>query len=124
MSNKIEKSKIARDSSALDYKNAETNLETDLQGALLNAFAYAGTVLHSRLSLEYAEQHFEYVNERYRLSQSSVSDLGEAATLLINSRNSQIKARYGFLQALSKLRSLGAIDDEQKLMELLTGEGI
>jgi len=123
MSNKIEKSRIARDSSALDYKNAEINLETELQSALLNAFAYAGTVLHSRLSLEYVEKHFEYVNERYRLSQSSISDLGEAATLLINTRNSQIKARYGFLQALSKLRSLGAIDDEQKLMKLLTGEG-
>jgi outer membrane protein TolC len=121
MNNKIEKSKIARDSSALDYKSAEINLETELQSALLNAFAYAGTVLHSRLSLEYAEKHFEYVNERYRLSQSSVSDLGEAATLLINSRNSRIKARYGFLQCLSKLRSLGAIDDEQKLMKILTG---
>jgi len=121
MGNKIEKSKIARDSSALDYKSAETNLETELQSALLNAFAYAGTVVHSRLSLEYAEKHFEYVGERYRLSQSSISDLGDAATLLINSRNSQIKARYGFLQALSKLRSLGAIDDEQKLMKILTG---
>jgi outer membrane protein len=124
MGNKIEKSKIARDSSVLDYKNAETNLETELQSSLLNAFAYAGTVLHSRLSLEYAEEHFEYVNERYRLSQSSISDLGEAATLLINSNNSHIKARYGFLQALSKLRSLGAIDDEQKLMKILTGSEI
>jgi outer membrane protein TolC len=122
MSNKIEKSRIARDSSALDYKNAEINLETELQSALLNAFAYAGTVIHSRLSLEYVEQHFEYVNERYRLSQSSISDLGDAATLLINSRNSHIKARYGFLQALSKLRSLGAIDDEQKLMKILTND--
>jgi len=121
MNNKIEKSKIARDSTALDYKSAEINLETELQTALLNAFAYAGTVLHSRLSLEYAEKHFEYVNERYRLSQSSISDLGEAAALLINSHNSQIKSRYGFLQALSKLRSLGAIDDEQKLMKILTG---
>jgi len=89
----------------------------------LNAFAYAGTVLYSRLSLEYAEEHFEYVNERYRLSQSSISDLGDAATLLINSKNSHIRARYGFLQALSKLRSLGAIDDEQKLMKILTGDG-
>jgi outer membrane protein TolC len=122
MSNKIEKSRIARDSSALDYKSAEINLETELQSSLLNAFAYAGTVIHSRLSLEYVEQHFEYVNERYRLSQGSISDLGDAATLLINSRNSHIKARYGFLQALSKLRSLGAIDDEQKLMRILTGE--
>jgi len=122
MSNRIEKSKIARDSTALDYKSAEINLETELQSALLGAFAYAGTVVHSRLSLEYAEKRFEYVNERYRLSQGSISDLGEAAALLINSRNSHIRARYGFLQALSKLRSLGAIDDEQKLMKILITE--
>jgi len=122
MGNKIEKSKIARDSSALDYKSAESSLETELETALLNAFAYAGTVVQSRLSLEYTEKHFEYVSERYRLSQSSVSDLSEAATLLISNRNTHIKARYGFLQSLSKLRSLGAIDDEQKLMKILTGD--
>jgi len=122
MNNKIEKSKIARDSTAMDYKNTESSLETELQSALLNAFACAGTIVHSRLSLEYAEKHFEFVNERYRLSQGSISDLNDAAALLINTRNSQIKSRYGFLQALSRLRSLAAIDDEQKLLKILVGE--
>jgi outer membrane protein TolC len=121
MNNKVEKSKIARDSSVLDYISAEINLETELQTALLGAIVYAGSVLHSRLSLEYTEKHFEYVSERYRLSQGSISDLGEASTLLINSRNNYIRARYGFLQSLSKLRSLGAIDDEEKLIALLMG---
>jgi outer membrane protein TolC len=117
--NRIEKSKIARDSSLLDYISAETSLETELQSALLNIFAYAGSVLSTRRSLDYTEKHFEYIMERYRLSQSSVSDFGEASTLLINSRNNHIRARYGFLQSLSRLRSLGAIDDEEKLVKLL-----
>jgi len=121
MGNKIEKSKNARDSAVLDYISAEISLETDLQSALLNIFAYAGSVLSSRRSLDYAEKHFEYIMERYRLSQSSVSDLGEASSLLINSRNNHIKAQYGFLQSLSKLRSLGAIDDEEKLVAILMG---
>jgi len=121
MNNKIEKSKNARDSAAMDYLSAEISLETDLQSALLNAFAYAGSVLSSRRSLDYAEKHFEYIMERYRLSQSSVSDVGEASSLLINNRNSHIRAQYGFLQSLSKLRSLGAIDDEEKLVKILTG---
>jgi outer membrane protein TolC len=119
MNNRIEKSKIARDSSALDYIGAEINLGTELQSALLNTLAYAGSVVHSGLSLGYSEKHFEYVNERYRLSQSSISDLNEASAALINSRNNHIKSRYGFLQSLSKLRSLGAIDDEEKLINLL-----
>ena len=121
MSNRIEKSKIARDSAALDYIGAEISLETELQSVLLNIFAQAESVLSSRRSLDYTEKHFEFVMERYRLSQSSISDLEEASSLLINSRNNHIKSRYGFLQSLSKLRSLGAIDDEEKLMHILMG---
>ena len=121
MSNRIEKSKIARDSAALDYIGAEISLETELQSSLLSAFAQAESVLSSRRSLDYTEKHFEYVMERYRLSQSSVSDLGEASALLINSRNNHIKSRYGFLQSLSRLRSLGAIDDEEKLVHIIMG---
>jgi outer membrane protein TolC len=121
MANRIEKSKIARDSAALDYIGAEISLETELYSVLLNAFAQAETVLSSRRSLDYTEKHFEYIMERYRLSQSSISDLEEASLLLINNRNSHIKARYGFLQSLSKLRSLGVIDDEQKLVHILMG---
>jgi len=121
VAHKIEKSKIARDSAALDYLGAEISLETELYSALLSAFAQAESVLSSRRSLDYTEKHFEYIMERYRLSQSSVSDLGEASSLLINSRNNHIKARYGFLQSLSKLKSLGVIDDEEKLVNILMG---
>ena len=117
--NSVEKSRIALDSAALDYISAESSLDTELQTALYNLFSNAGSFLSSRRSLEYAEMHFEYMMERYRLSQASVSELGDASTLLISSRNSNIKASYGFLQALSKLRSLGVIDDEEKLITQL-----
>jgi outer membrane protein len=121
IANNVEKSRIARDSAALDYISAEVNLQTELQSAVLNALGYAGSVLNTSLSLAYSERHFEYVMERYRLSQSSITDLNEASTLLINSRNSLIKARYGFLQSLSKLRSLGVFTDEERLIEILAG---
>jgi outer membrane protein TolC len=119
MANRVEKNKISRDSAELDYIGAEVSLENELYSALINIVAQAESVLSSRRSLDYSEKHFEYVMERYRLSQSSVSDLGEASSLLINSRNNHIKARYGFLQGLSKLRSLGAVDDEEKLIKIL-----
>ena len=121
LSNSVQKSQIANNTAALDYISAEVALDTELQTALLNAFANAGSVISSRRSLEYAEKHFEYIMERYRLSQSSISDVGEATTLLINSRNSYTRSSYGFLQSLSKLCSLGAIDDEEKLLRLLLG---
>ena len=119
--NNVEKSKIALDSAALDYISAEIQLETELQSTVINLFGYAGTILSSRRSLEYAERHFEYVTELYRLSQASVSELSDALTLLLNSRNSSIKSLYSFLQGLSKLRSMAAIDDEEMLIKLLMG---
>jgi outer membrane protein TolC len=120
MNNKIEKSKIAVNSAALDYINVESSLENELQTALLNAFTQAGSVLSSRRSSEYTEKHLEYVMERYRLSQSSVSDLSAASETASSGRVQLIRAQYGFLQSLSKVRSLGAVDDEEKLMKILS----
>jgi len=119
IANNVERSRLARDASLLDYMSAGVNLELELQSALLNVLALAESVLHTRLSLSYAERHFEFVEERYRLFQSSISELSEAATLLINSRNNNIRASYGFLRSLSRLRSLGAIDDKERLVDIL-----
>ncbi|MCL2185262.1 MAG: TolC family protein [Treponema sp.] len=119
MNNRIERSKISLDSAAIDFQNAESSLEQELQNALFNLFSQAGSVISSRRSLEYTERHFNYVMERYRLGQSSVSDLNEATTLFINSRNSSTRASFSFLQSLSKLRSMCAMDDEEKLLSIL-----
>jgi len=121
LNNRIERSRIARDSAQIDYANAQSSLVMELTTAVLNVLSQAGTVLSSRRSLEYAEKHFEYVMERYRLLQSSVSELSDASTLLINSRNTQIRASYSFLQGLSRLRSLCALDDEERLISILLG---
>jgi outer membrane protein TolC len=119
--NNVAKNKIAMDSAALDYLSAESSLETELQSALLSTIAQAGSVLSSRRALEYAEKHFEYIMEQYRLSRSSVSELSDASALASSSRGQFIKARYGFLRSLSTVRSLGAFDDEEQLMRLLRG---
>jgi outer membrane protein TolC len=119
MNNRIERSRIALDSAQLDYTNTESSLEMELQTALLSVLSQAGTVLSSRRSLEYAGEHFEYMMERYRLLQSSVSELSDASTLLINSRNSLIRASYAFLQSLSRLRSLCAMDEEKLIGTLM-----
>jgi outer membrane protein TolC len=119
LNNRIERSTIARDLAVLDYAGAQNTLELDLQNELLNTISQAGSVLSSRRSLEYTERHFEFVMERYRLLQSSVSDLNEATTLLINSRNSLNRASYSFLRSLSNLRSLCALDDKERLIRIL-----
>jgi len=124
LNNRIEKSKIAVNSAALDYISAEKSLEAELQSALIGVFAQAGSVLSSRRALQYAEKHLEYVVERYRLSQSSVSDLSDASALETSNRLQLLRSEYSFLQSISKLRSLGAFEDEEKLITILTGESL
>ncbi|MCL2558004.1 MAG: TolC family protein [Treponema sp.] len=119
IANGVDRSRIALESSMMDYAGASVSLELDLQSALLNLFGFAGSALHTRLSLSYSERHFEFVEERYRLFQSSIAELNEAATILINSRNNNIRASYGFLQGLSRLRALGSIDDPDRLIDIL-----
>jgi len=121
LKNRLEKSKLALESASMDYKEAELSLETEVQTALLNIFSQAGSVLSARRSLEYTEKNYQFVMERYRLSQSSISELTDAAALFISSRNSQISGSYGFLRSLSKLRSLTALDDESKIIQMLSG---
>ena len=122
LGSRIERSQNSLDSASRDYINAETSLEIELHSTLLNIFSNAATVLSSRRTLEYAERNFEFVMERYRLLQSSMSDLQEASTMLINNRNSYTRAYYGFLQNLSRLRSLSVIDDEELLIGILLSQ--
>ncbi|MDR0876947.1 MAG: TolC family protein [Treponema sp.] len=117
--NTVAKRKITLEQSNLDYLGAESSLELELQTTLLSLLSQAETVLSSRRACDYAEKHFEYVIELYRLGQNSVSELSDAAALVSSNRNQRIRAEFGFLGSLSKLRSLGAFASESDLMELL-----
>jgi outer membrane protein TolC len=115
----LTKKQIAREQAALDYGSAEESLETELYTALLDLISQAGTVLSSRRSGEYADKHFEYVMELYRLNQNSVSDLQEASSLARTNHNQLIRSQYGFLTSLSKLRTILVMEDEGALKDLL-----
>ena len=122
LDNRLERSQIGLNQTNMDYASAITSMQIDLYSVLFTLFNNAGSVLSSRRSLEYTQQHFEFIMERYRLGQSSISDLQEASTMLINSQNSHTRALYGFLQSLSRIRSMGAIEDEEILINILMGE--
>ncbi|MDR1956916.1 MAG: TolC family protein [Treponema sp.] len=119
--NKVAQQKLAWERAALDYRNAEAALALDLQAALLDAMAQAGSVRSSYKALEYAQKHFEYIMELYRLSQNSLQSLSDAASLLSTNQNQLIKAQYGFLRNLATLRSLGSFETDGALHALLLG---
>jgi len=119
--NTVAKYKIARDQASLDLASASDQTETELQSDLIDTLSNAETVLSSRRAVDYAEKNYELIQEGYRLNSNSITDLTTASALLSTNRNSLIAAQYGFLSSLSTLRSLGAIDDEQKLIAMLMG---
>ena len=121
IANNVDQSKIARDQANLDYASASDQTVTNVQSGLMNALNYAEQIIYSRAALDYAQKNFEFVQESYRLNQSSVTDLENASSQLNTSRNSLITAQYGFMQSLATLRSLVAVDDEQKLVTMLMG---
>jgi len=121
MTNTIERSRLSLESSEIDFANAGVSLQQELRAALFDLYSQAENVLSSRRSLQATERRFEFTMERYRLGLSSVSDLISATSGLMNSRNNLNRSSYSFLRSLSGLRSLCALDTEEELLQLLTG---
>jgi outer membrane protein TolC len=115
----VAKKKIAQNEAALAYRDTELSLATEIQTALLDCAAQAGSVLSARRADEYARKHYEHNLELYRLSQNSLSALSDAAVLAGSSRTQRIRAEYGFLSCLSRIRSLGCFPEESELNDLL-----
>jgi outer membrane protein TolC len=111
----VDKKEIARVEAVLEKQNAEVSLDLEIQTSVLDLVAQAMSTLSSRRADEYARRHYEQVLEQYRLSRASVADLSDAAALAGSNRTQYIKARYGFLTGLSKIRSLGSFSSDEDL---------
>ncbi|MDR0464614.1 MAG: TolC family protein [Treponema sp.] len=118
---KTENRERTRDNNINNYSDQLRSYQNTLLSNLYDVLSQAGSVLSSRRSLEIAQNRYDYQMERYRLSQSSVKDVGDASISLMNSQNSLNNANYTFLQRLSTLRSLCALDDEERLINILLG---
>jgi outer membrane protein TolC len=121
IANKVQSEKISHQQSILDYEETENQYIIDIQSGILDCISQAATIISSEKALEYAEKYYESVFELYRLSQNSISDLSEASSLVNSNRNQLIRAQYSFLSYLSVIRSLGAFDSDQAVLDFLLG---
>jgi len=119
--NYLESQRITRDNTLDSYSSTLRTYQNNLLSALYGILNQASSVLSYRRSLEIEENKYAGTMERYMLSQSSVSDLGTASRSLMSSQNNLNSANYSFLQSLSTLRSYCALDDEQRLIQVLLG---
>jgi outer membrane protein TolC len=115
----VEKMRIAQTEAALNYRDTESALRMDIQTALLDLVGHALSAQSARRADDYARQNHEYNLELYALSQASVSTLSSAAAQAMTSHTARVAAEYGFLGGLSKLRSLGAFESQEELVNLL-----
>jgi outer membrane protein len=117
--NSVARQKNQVSAANLSYEASREHTASALMSALYTAVQQAGAAVSSRRSYELSLRNHEYTMERYRLSQSSIADLSDAGLALNTAYNALNTARFAFLTSLSAIRSLGAFDDEQVIIELI-----
>jgi outer membrane protein TolC len=117
--NKIDKQRLSQEQTRLGYLDAVSSIYIEMQSAVLDVILQAGTVVSSRRAYEYAQKHFEYIQELYRLYQKSLSEYYDASNQAHANLNRCIEAQYDFLLALSKIRSLGAFEGDEDVYAFL-----
>jgi outer membrane protein TolC len=117
--NKIDKQKLSQEQTRLGYLDAVSSTHIEMQSAILDIILQAGTVGSSRRAYEYAQKHFEYIQELYQLYQKSLSEYYDASNQAHSSLNRCVEAQYGLQLALSKIRSLGAFESDESVAAFL-----
>ncbi len=102
-----------------DYRSAEYGIELGLKSSVLNLVASARSVYATKKALEFAEETYLQMEERFRNNIITTSDLLDVEVMLTSSRNQYTKSVYDFLRARSYLQQLMGVEDEQILMQYL-----
>ncbi len=120
--NKIDRQKLSAEQSQLSYLDTVSNLRITTQTAILDLVLQSGTALSARRAYEYAQHHFQYVSELYNMSQISMTEYCNAANQAYSSQNRYNDTRFAFLQAISRIRALGAFETEEDVLNFLLGK--
>jgi len=102
-----------------NYRSAEDGIELGLKSSVFNLVASARSVYATKKALEFAEETYLQMEERFRNNIITTSNLLDAEVMLTSSRNQYTKSIYYFLRARSSLLQLMGVEDEQILMQYL-----
>ena len=102
-----------------DYKSAEDGIELGLKSSVLNLIASAKSVNATKKALEFAEETYLQMEERFRNDIITTGELLDAEVMLTSSRNQYTKSFYDFLRTRSSLLQLMGVEDEQILVMFL-----
>jgi len=103
----------------LDQEESKRTLELEIEASVFDIISAARAVLSSQKALDYAQSHSQSVQERYRLSSASLSDLSDAELLVSTNRTALITARSQFLTGISSLRTLAGLETDDLLIAII-----
>lgn len=104
---------------ALEGSAGAESLALDIEVAVNGLLSAAQSIESSSKALEYARSSYRSVLETFALSAAAASDLSAAEALVSTARSGLIGARYDFLAALSELRGLVGLEEEDRIAAAL-----
>ncbi len=107
--------------SEYSYYSIESEIKLALESSLLNLISSAKSVYSSKIALEYAEETFKQMEERFKNNVVTATDLLDAEVLLTTSRNQYTTSFYDFLRAKSSLLQQMGVEAENILWSLIAG---
>jgi outer membrane protein len=102
-----------------DYKTAEDGILLSVKAAVLNLLSGARQVKAAELALQYAEQTYLQMEERFRNNLVSVTDMTDAEVVLQSARVSRANSYYSFLKAKTTLKQVLGTDDDAVITSIL-----
>lgn len=97
------------------FTAAEGNIELALKSAVLNLVTAAKSVLSSQLALDYAEETYLQMQERFSNGLISSNELLSAEIMFTSAQNKYVTSTYDYLRARSALRLQTGIEDNKIL---------
>ncbi len=101
------------------YRSTEDGIRTSLRSGIYNLVTAAKSVRASRLALDYAEETYQQMQERFRSEIITSSDLLDSEVMLTTARSNYASSLYDYLRYRSNMLELLGTDDETVLLELI-----
>ncbi len=102
-----------------DYNASKDAIELAVESSFLNLLSNARQIGASRLALEYTQETYNQLEERYKNGMLSVNDMMDGEVMLLSAQTNMIKSKYAFLRAKSTLALILNLEDETILWNLL-----
>ncbi len=101
------------------YRSTEDGIKTALRSGIYNLVTAAKSVRASKLALDFAEETYQQMQERFRSELITTSDLLDAEVMLTSARSNYATSQYNYLRYRSSLLVLMGTDDETVLTDIL-----